>query len=72
MEQQELLEKLTEAITELPEKQRKSIILYYTRELTMKNIATLLEITESRVSQLHAAAIFRLSTQLKQFNDAQI
>jgi RNA polymerase sigma factor for flagellar operon FliA len=71
IEQTELLSQLTEAIERLPEKQRKIIILYYTRELTMKSIAELLNITESRVSQLHASAIFKLSCRLKQYDEGK-
>ena len=71
MQKQELLERLTEAIAQLPERQRRIIILYYTKELTMKNIADVLEVTESRVSQLHAGALFKLSVKLKQFDDSK-
>ena len=38
------------------------IILYYRQELTMKQIADRLEVDESRVSQLHSAALARLRT----------
>lgn len=65
MEQEELIAKLAEAILKLPEKQRRIIVMYYQKELTMKQIAETLEITESRVSQLHAAALFKLSVQLR-------
>jgi len=66
MEREELIAKLTEAILKLPEKQRRIIVMYYQKELTMKQIAETLEITESRVSQLHAAALFKLSVQLRE------
>lgn len=65
MEREELIEKLAEAIQNLPKKQRRIVVLYYHKELTMKQIAEVLEITESRVSQLHAAALFALSTELR-------
>jgi RNA polymerase sigma factor for flagellar operon FliA len=65
MEQEELIAKLAEAILNLPEKQRRIIVMYYQKELTMKQIAETLEITESRVSQIHAAALFKLSVQLR-------
>jgi RNA polymerase sigma factor for flagellar operon FliA len=65
IEMEELIEKMTRAIQELPEKQRRIVVMYYQKELTMKQIAEVLEITESRVSQLHAAALFKLSVQLK-------
>lgn len=65
MEREELIEELAEAIQNLPQKQRRIIVLYYLKELTMRQIAAVLDITESRVSQLHAAALFALSTALK-------
>jgi RNA polymerase sigma factor FliA len=66
IEREELLEAMTQAITQLPEKQRRIVVMYYQKELTMKQIAEVLEITESRVSQLHAAALFKLSVRLGQ------
>lgn len=66
IEMEELIEKMTRVIQELPEKQRRIVVMYYQKELTMKQIAEVLEITESRVSQLHAAALFKLSVQLKE------
>jgi RNA polymerase sigma factor for flagellar operon FliA len=70
LQQQELIEQLARAIQKLPTKQRRIIILYYTRELTMKQIATTMEITESRVSQLHAAALGKLASRLKAWRDS--
>lgn len=67
IEKRELTTKLTECISNLPEKQRQVVILYYQQELTMKEASLALELTESRVSQLHASAIFTLASQLKGF-----
>jgi len=67
LEQEELIEQLSKAIHELPEKQRRIIVLYYHKELTMKQTAQVLEITESRVSQLHATALYRLAAVLKRW-----
>ena len=64
-ERKELSQRLGEAIRELSDRDRKILVLYYDRDLTMKEIAQVLEITESRVSQLHASALFKLSMQLK-------
>ena len=71
LEREELKQSLAQAIGELPEKQRQIIILYYLRELTMKQVAEVMELTESRISQLHAAALFKLSTRMKpwQYNE---
>ncbi len=51
---------LTEAVNFLPEREKKVISLYYVEELNMKEIAVILEVTESRVSQLRTQAIIRL------------
>ena len=68
IEREELKSHLAEAVRDLPEKQRRVIMLYYHQELTMREIAEVLEITEARVSQLHAAALFKMSVQLKLWN----
>jgi RNA polymerase sigma factor for flagellar operon FliA len=69
LEKAELLEKLTDAMHGLDKRRLQIIVLYYHQHLTMKQIADLLEITESRVSQLHASALFNLSTKLEQWKD---
>jgi RNA polymerase sigma factor FliA len=72
LQRQELLEQLTRAIADLPKRQRQIVILYYGKELTMKQIAEVLHVTESRISQLHAAALFRLSARLKNFAESEV
>ena len=69
IERAELINKLTEAIQQLPEKQRQVILLYYQQHLTMKQTAEVFNITESRVSQLHTSALFNLSIKLRQWKD---
>ena len=71
LEQNELIDELTEAIQQLNERQRQIILLYYQQQLTMKQIAEVFKITEPRVSQLHAGALFNLSAKLKQWKDAR-
>lgn len=71
IERAELIEHLAQAIRQLPEKKRRTILLYYHQDLTMKQIAELLDVTESRVSQLHAAALFTLSLKLRQWKDGR-
>lgn len=61
----ELTEILAEAIRNLPDKERYVVSLYYFDELTMKEIGTVLNITESRVSQLHTKSMLRLRDALK-------
>jgi RNA polymerase sigma factor for flagellar operon FliA len=68
-ERRELLEALIQAIEELPERDRLVIALYYNEELTMKEISRVLEISESRVCQLHARAILKLRAALAAFRD---
>ena len=56
---------IAKAIDALPEKERLMVSLYYYEELTMKEIGAVLDITESRVSQIHSKAVYRLRTKLK-------
>ncbi len=53
------------AIYALPEKQRLVLSLYYYEELNLREIGGILNVTESRVSQLHTQAIVRLKSRLK-------
>ena len=61
----ELKEIIAKAIDALPEKERLMVSPYYYEELTMKEIGAVLDITESRVSQIHSKAVYRLRTKLK-------
>ena len=56
---------IEQAISELPEKEQRVLILYYYEELTMKKVGAALGIGESRVSQIHSLAIVRLRARLK-------
>jgi RNA polymerase sigma factor for flagellar operon FliA len=56
---------ISEAIQDLPEKQRLVLSLYYYEDLNLKEIGRVLDVTESRVSQLHTQAILRLKGKLK-------
>ncbi|MBI2875375.1 MAG: FliA/WhiG family RNA polymerase sigma factor [Candidatus Tectomicrobia bacterium] len=58
---------LAKAIDELTPKERMVISLYYYEELTMKEIGEVLQVTESRVSQLHAKAILRLRGKIRRW-----
>ena len=57
---------LAEAIEDLDEKERNVLGLYYQEELTMKEVGLILDVGESRVSQIHTAAILRLRTRLRE------
>jgi RNA polymerase sigma factor for flagellar operon FliA len=63
-ERKEMLQVLTDALMDLSERDRHVLLLYYERDLTMKETAQVLGVTESRVSQLHASALFKLSMKL--------
>jgi len=65
LEHKEQVSRMTEAISDMPERDRILLLLYYERDLSMKEIAQVLEITESRVSQLHAGLLFKLSVKLR-------
>ena len=60
LEQQELIGELAGAIRELPEREQLILSLYYKEELTMREVSKVLDISESRVCQLHARALTRL------------
>ncbi|MDR2069190.1 MAG: RNA polymerase sigma factor WhiG [Spirochaetaceae bacterium] len=64
VEKEEIRRVIVEAIQELPDKEKKILVLYYYEELTLKEIGQVLEVTESRVSQLHTKAILRLRAKL--------
>jgi len=64
-ERDEIRRVIVEAINELPDKEKKILVLYYFEDLTLKEIGQVLEVTESRVSQLHTKAIMRLRFKLR-------
>jgi len=66
LQTQEVRTILKTAVDRLPSKERFVVQLYYFDELTMKEIGTLLNITESRVSQLHTKSMLRLRGKLKE------
>ena len=49
----------------LPERYRKVVLLYYTNEMTMKEIGGILGINESRVSQIHKSALEKMGVALQ-------
>jgi len=63
----EVKDAVAKAIEDLPEKEKQVISLYYYDELTMKEIGRVLDLTESRVSQIHTKAILRLRVRVKNF-----
>jgi RNA polymerase sigma factor for flagellar operon FliA len=64
LEKRQMLDALTGAVKGLPEREWLIVSLYYKDEMTMKEIAQILEISESRVCQLHGRALSRLRARL--------
>nr|WP_320026590.1 FliA/WhiG family RNA polymerase sigma factor [uncultured Acetobacterium sp.] len=63
----ELKLKLGEAIDQLKEKERLVVSLYYYENLKLKEIAEVLGVTESRVSQIHSQAMIKMRNRLKNY-----
>jgi len=61
----ELKNEIKEAIDALPEKERLVLSLYYYEELTLKEIGMVMELTESRICQIHSHAVLKLRGVLK-------
>ena len=64
----ELQEIMVRAIEGLPDKEKLLISLYYYEELTMKEIGQIMGYTESRISQLHTQAMYRLKHKLREYS----
>lgn len=64
IEKQELYQMLAEALKLLTEKEQQIVTMYYYQEMTLKEIANVLEVSESRISQLHTRAIGKMRTKL--------
>ena len=64
IEKEELKEVLGQALELLTEKEKKVILLYYYEDLTLKEISNVLEVSESRVSQLHTRALQKMKVRM--------
>lgn len=64
VEKKELAQMLSEAMDLLTEKEQKVISLYYYEDLTLKEISSILEVSESRISQLHTRALQKMRTKM--------
>ncbi|MBN1826849.1 MAG: FliA/WhiG family RNA polymerase sigma factor [Candidatus Eisenbacteria bacterium] len=69
IERQEIREILSRLIRELPRQERLVLMFYYYEDLKMKEIGELLEITESRVSQIHARAVALLRAHMRRLTE---
>ncbi len=64
VEREEVRKVIIQAINELPENEKMVIVLYYHEDLTFKEIGQVLNVSESRISQLHSKANLRLRAKL--------
>lgn len=69
LEKSELKQMLAEALQMLTEKEQKVVLLYYYEDLTLKEISNILDVSESRVSQLHTKALQKLKQKLGKYMD---
>ncbi len=65
IEARELIEKMADCIGQLPERERIVLTLYYTEDLTLKEIGTIINLSESRVSRVLSSATFRLKEMIE-------
>lgn len=69
IEKEEMTKMISEALTELTDKERQVVMLYYYEEMTLKEISMVLEVSESRVSQLHTKSLVKLKKKLGPYMD---
>jgi RNA polymerase sigma factor FliA len=60
----EMRHRLANAINDLPDRERLVMTLYYYEETTMREIGIILDVVESRISQIHASAVLHLRARL--------
>lgn len=69
VEKEELKKKIVEALEMLTEKERSVVVLYYYEEMTLKEISLVLEVSESRASQLHTKALNKMRQKMGDYMD---
>ncbi len=72
LQHREFHDALATAIAELPERERLVMSLYYDDELNLREIGEVLDVSESRVCQIHGQALIRLRARLKTWKDLRI
>ena len=65
MDATDMKDRVADAISRLPEREKLVVALYYYENLTLREIGEVLGVTESRVSQLHTKAVLRLRSRLQ-------
>jgi len=68
----EVAEYLSKAIESLPEKEKLVVVLYYYENLTLREIGQVLNVSESRVCQIHTKIIFRLRGYLRKVGELAV
>ena len=69
LKRKELQQVIAETLAQLSEKEQLVMSLYYFDELTLKEIAQVLNLTESRISQIHSKAIIKLRVKLRSYDE---
>jgi RNA polymerase sigma factor for flagellar operon FliA len=64
-EREQLRSTLAEAVRTLPDRYQKVVFLYYTNDMTMKEIGEVMGVNESRVSQIHKSALEKMAGVLR-------
>jgi len=64
VEKEELKKMLMEVLETLTDKEKRVILLYYYEDMTLKEISSVMDVSESRVSQLHSKALVKMRTRL--------
>lgn len=67
LQRDEFQSDLAEAIAQMPERERLVLSLYYTDELNLREIGAVLEVSESRVCQIHGQALLRLRSRMNEW-----
>lgn len=66
LEEKDVKKELEDALRRLPERERTIMVLYYHENMTLKEIGEAINVSESRISQLHAQAIMKLKNLLSE------
>ena len=67
VDSEEVKKMIMDALELLTEKEKKVVLLYYYEDLTLKEVAKVLEVSESRVSQLHSKALEKMKKHLGKY-----
>lgn len=70
IDREEVKQILADEVRDLPEQERTVITLYYYEDLTLREIGEILDLTESRISQIHSKATSRLRSRLSKVEEA--